>query len=560
LDVQEAICNNIASDKGWTLAHKPWKESFSGRKNRRPMFEEILAFLDKNPGEVSHYIFRSIDRFTRGGSFAYETMKRALAARGVEMVDSYGIIQPTKNTLEDLGFEYEWSKSSPSEIAEVVVASSAKQEVTNILTRLIGQEIRLTQRGYKMRAPQDGYLNEKVYVEGKKRTIQVPDPERARFFVEMFALRASGQLTDKEIVAQINAMGYRSKIHNRWDSAHERIIAKTGGKPLTVKRFQEIIKRPIYCGIVYEKWTRWQPIKAQYDGLVSIATFNAANRGKVFVNVNENGGLEMLYDYQPLRVAHRRTRNNPLFPFKNVVLCPLCKKPLVGSSPKGRSGQRFPTYHCSRNHKYFGIKKSVLEANMKLFIRSLHFHPEVVRNLDGIVLHRYHDRQSNILNAAAAIGRTVADLEAQKAQTVQAFKLATSDLMRQELEKEAEELKGKIEVARSQRNRLEVTEDDLEGFVRDVKNVMEHPSILLEDPINIRQQQALYSLVFEEFPTYDEIVNGTAKLSWIFYVSSESTTPESALVHLRGLEWNTIESTIVRWREVSFFSFHVPRS
>ncbi|MEI9932638.1 MAG: hypothetical protein WDM89_19415 [Rhizomicrobium sp.] len=54
-------------------------------------------------------------------------MKRELTRRGVELVDSYGLIQPTRNTLEDLGFEYDWSRSSPSEITEVVVATSTKQ-------------------------------------------------------------------------------------------------------------------------------------------------------------------------------------------------------------------------------------------------------------------------------------------------------------------------------------------------------------------------------------------------------------------------------------------------
>ena len=361
------------------------------------------------------------------------------------MIDSYGIIQPTRNTLEDLGFEYEWSKTSPSEIAEVVVASSAKQEVTNILTRLIGQEIRLTQRGYKMRGPQDGYLNEKIYVEGKKRTVQVPDPGRAQFFIEMFKLRASGQLTDKEIVARINAMGYRSRTRNRWDETRQRIVATTGGNLLNLKRFQEIIKRPIYCGVVCEKWTNWQPIKAQYDGLVSLETFNAANRGKVFIRSKKEDALEIFYDYQPLKMRHERTRNNPLFPFKNVILCSLCRKPLLGSSPQGRSGQRFPTYHCSRGHKYFGVRKSELESQVERFVGSLRFHPEIFRNLNEVFIQTYHEKQGEVLTAAAQVGHTVADLEAQKAQTVQAFKLATSDVMRRVLENDAEELEQQIE-------------------------------------------------------------------------------------------------------------------
>src|SRR5215831_20062394 len=166
LEVQAEICRRIVAEREWTLAHQPWLESFSGRKDRRPTFEEILDFLDEHPGITKFYIFRSIDRFTRGGSFSYEQMKRELAQRGVEMIDSHGIIQPPKNTLEHTGFTYPWSVRSPSEITEVVLATTASQEITTILTRLIGQEIRLTQEGYKVRRAADGFVNKRIYVDG----------------------------------------------------------------------------------------------------------------------------------------------------------------------------------------------------------------------------------------------------------------------------------------------------------------------------------------------------------------------------------------------------------
>src|ERR1700740_2905382 len=104
LDVQESVCRTIANDRGWPIAHEPWLESYSGRK-QRPVVKEILAFLDENPGGVQYYLFRSIDRFTRAGSLAYEEMKRELRRRGVEMVDTFGMIQPSRNTLDDVGFE-----------------------------------------------------------------------------------------------------------------------------------------------------------------------------------------------------------------------------------------------------------------------------------------------------------------------------------------------------------------------------------------------------------------------------------------------------------------------
>ena len=380
LDTQERICRVLTGSKGLGILpdDKVLRDAFTGRKDERPAMKQAFDYIRANPGKVDYFVIRGIDRFTRGGSYSYEHIKRELAKHGVKMIDTHGIIQPPTNTLEHLGFEYEWSKTSPSQIAEVVTANAAAAEVTNILTRMIGREIELTQQGFKIRAAVDGCLNKRVFIENKKRFIQVPDPERAHYYIEMFHLRAKGTLTDKEIVSRLNAQGYRTlAAYKRWDRLHEKIIGRGGGVPLTVKRLQEVICRPIYSGVVCEKWTRGKPIKAAYEGLVSIETFNRANRGKVFIRETPVG-LEILYDYHPEKAVACKTRENPVFPYKNVVLCPICKKPFTGSSPRGRSGARFPIYSCSRKHKYVGIAKKKFENAIEDFVRHLNFRPDVV--------------------------------------------------------------------------------------------------------------------------------------------------------------------------------------
>ena len=70
---------------------------------------------------------------------------------------------------------------------------------------------------------------------------------------------------------------------------------------------------------------------------------------------------------------------------------------------------------------------------------------------------------------------------------------------------------------------------------------MEHLSKLLLKPDNARQQLSLFGLVFEEFPTYTDIVNGTPNLTWVFEVSRISTAIESVLVRPPGFEPGTPE-------------------
>lgn len=534
LPVQSKICESIAESKGWKLAHTSWLESFSGRKNRRPVFEEILDYLDKHPGLVKYYIFRSIDRFTRGGTYTYETMKRELYRRGVDMVDSYGVIQPSKNTLEDLGVEYEWSKLSPSEITESVLATTAKQEVTNILTRMIGQSIRNTRQGYRTRRAADGYLNKKVFVEGKKKVIQVPDPERAKYKIAMYDLTVQG-LSDPEIVRRINAMGYHSPIYDRWNREKTKIIGKRGGTPYTVKQLQRDRQNTIYAGVVCEKWTAYEPIKAQYDGLVSVAMFNEANRGKIAIVEREDGSLQVLRG-RATGLNKPKSKYNPLFPFK-FLRCHECGKPLLGSSPKGKSGQHFPTYHCGRKgHPYWGARKEVLDQEVERYIKGLKFNAGILNGLEITFLKKYRQREQEIVKASGNIHRNIADLETEQAAKLEAIVHTTSAVVRTKLEAEIEDLEQKIKAAGKERFRIQITRGDIKAFMREAKHIMEHPSEMLLNASNPRAQQALFGLVFEEMPTYADILNGTPKLSYVFELSSGFAPSKSQLVTSRGIE------------------------
>lgn len=535
LDVQEATIRKFVANKGWRIVPdgKVWRTAISGRKHYRDDTEEIMNFVKAHPGLVDFYVFRQIDRFTRSGSGEYDRMKKEFAKYGVDIIDTWGVIQPTKNTLEDTGFEYDWSRLSPSEITESVMATTAKQEVTQILTRMIGQEIRLTVQGYRARRAADGYANKKVVVEGgKKKTIQEPHPERAKFFIKMFELRAQG-LPDPEIVERINVMGYKSPIHDRWDKKHENIIGKRGGKPMTVKQFQRDIQNTIYAGVHCEKWTHYQPIRAKYDGLVSIDLFNQANRGKVLIKENQDGSLEMIQSKS--KTGQTRSRNNPLFPLK-FIQCPFCFSDMMGSCPRGKSGQGFATYHCNRNHKYFGVNKKTFEGNVQNYINNLKFNPDILNSLEVTFNNKYRQREKEIVQASGDIHRNVADLEAQQAAKIAAIVATGSPVVRERLEQDVEQIETEIKSAQKERDKIQITREDIKSFINEAKQVMEHPSEILMNQRDPRVQRGLFGLVFEKIPTYEQVLTGTPKLSYVFELSSGFVPKKSQLAAPRGIE------------------------
>lgn len=534
LEVQESIIRRFVEAKGWKIVPdgRVWGTAISGRKIHRDDFEEVISYIKTHPGLVRYCVFRSIDRFTRAGVGEYERMKKELAKYGVEMVDTMGIVQPTRNTLEDLGFEYDWSQLSPSEITEHVFTTNAKNEVTNILTRMVGQSIRNTQQGYRSRASADGYKNRQIFVEGKKKTIQEPDPERAPFFVQMFQLRAQG-LNDLEVVERINAAGYRSRIRNRYNKEHTKIIGKSGGRKLTVKQLQRIIENTIYAGVLCEKWTRYQPIRARYQGIVSMQLFNDANRGRATLKENRDGSIEFVK--RSSKTGEARSKFNPLFPFK-FVLCPVCEKPVLASQTRGKSGKRFAAYHCARNHPRFAVNKKDFDGAIERYVANLTFNPDILQGLEVSFMNKYREREKEVVQASGQIHRNIADLEAEQSAKLEAFTLSHSAVVRSKLEAEIENIELQIKAAQKQRLKIQITRNDIKTFIREARYVMEHPAEILLNPENPRLQKDLFNLVFEKMPTYSDFVNGTPKLSLIFGLSSGFTPDESQVMTPRGIE------------------------
>lgn len=519
IEDQEKICRLIVEKNNFNVL-RVFKEQCSGRKNERPVMDDVFSFIKSHPNKLNHLIIKSIDRFTRNGTLGYESLTQKLNQYGVSLIDSNSIIQPTKNTLEHLGMVYDWSIMRPSETSELVMAQQGKIEINQILTRMVGAEIELVRAGYKVRQADDGYLNKRVFLHGKKRVIQVPDPERAHFFVKMFEMSITH--TDKEVVDFVNAMGYRSRKQNIWskdkDGKNKEIIGTKGGIKLTIKQLQRIRQRTIYCAINTEKWLE-MPQKTQYKGLVSIDTFNKANKGKIYIKEEKNGSIKIIKDYNPHQL--KRMKDNPDYPHKAVVLCPVCSKPFLGSAPKGKC-KPIPTYHCARKHSYIGINRNDFNKELTKFVKHLKYKDERFSKVfEMVLMNKFREREKELGEFSVAVGKTVAELEGEKKHLIESFTSTKNEIIRDELENKINDIHSQIENIRAQRNNIEVQENDIHSFVKYVKDLMEHPVEMLVNQKNIPALKGLFGLVFDELPTYEDILNGTPKLSLPYKLAEE---------------------------------------
>ena len=541
LGQQEKLCREIAQRRGFTVIGV-YRETESGRKREeRKRLMALYSFIKENVGLVQYIIFRDIDRVTRGGAHSYQTIKNFFTEHGVEMVDSYGMIQSSVNTLEHLGISFPWSSFSPSTVAENIKAETSSDEVRNILTRVIGAEIESVRAGYRVSVPNYGYKNSKILVGSKKKTILIPNEKEAKNIVKMFELRASGEHSDEEIAKIINAMGYRSRTQNVWDEAHENIIGQRGGVKLNPKQVQRFIQRPVYCGITIHRWTNYKPIKANFDGLVDYNTFNRANRGKVFIRENEKtGGVEVLYDYHPDRVFRALNVNNPEFPNRRVVSCSICKRPLSGSFSTGKLGTKYPYYHCSKGHKYFGIARDTLDETLTNSLDSIKFEKNIIdkamSSLKKIWLQKNDER--NIMTSSA--NKEVQKLEKKRDLLIQNILKVSSEKIIRSFEAQIDELDKEIESVQIKLAEYNKNAEDFDLFKSFASQLLEHPRQLLLNEPNITKKQALFQLVFRGIPTYQDLEDGTPDFSPIIAKVESCKSGDTQCVIRVGFEPTTV--------------------
>ena len=547
LQDQEVACMQLAEKNGWKV-DKVLRKPHSATTTERDDFDDACEYIKKRRAEginITKYICKAIDRFTRMGTGEYINLKNKLETIGVDLVDVSGIIQAKRNSLEHLpgNFKYDWSMYSPSEGGELLAAHESKQEVRKILMRMVGAEIKLVQDGFSVRRAPDGLQNKTGEIDDtKKKIVREADPARVQYLVTMFDMLAEG-MDYNDVVERLNAMGYRTRVYKHWDRSdkeHPKVFGTRGGNPLTVKQLQRTIEQTEYAGVNYEKWTRHRPVKMQYfDGIVTIDTFNRANRGRIFIIKLKDGTVEIEHNYS-LWGKVKRLRDNPKYPWK-CILCPSCGSEFLASPSTGKSGKKFEAYHCGaakgkRAHKYFRVKQIELEKTVRVYLDSLKFKKGFMAGLELHLLNKYRQRESEILVESSSISRNVADLKAELAGALSSFQLAQTDTMRRMLEQRVNELDEQVHKAEKERGRIEINEKNIRNFRQYAEYIMEHPGEILTAADNLRSRRALMSLFFVQPPTYDAILSGTPKLQPLFTLSEDFKANKSYSVTLPGIE------------------------
>ena len=531
-EAQKEQIERFAASKGFMIK-KFFVFMESASKEQQPM-QEAIDYCKDPENRISHFIIKSIDRFTRGGSLPYDLLKSQLEDSQVKLIDIYGIIGSSQvNTLEHLGVEYKWSVYSPSKKSEILEAERSKDELRDIMTRMVGAEIRYTRLGYWMRRPPYGYLSQKAETPHGRRTVLAPHPTESKYILEVFRLRAEGQHTDEEITRIINDMGYEGRKQLKGSKGGRRPIR------LNSKHLWRLVRNPIYAGVNMEKWTGGQPIRCAFEGLVSVETFNRANKGKRVI-VEQPDGRITAQDTKQLRYSTEKGTRSADFPFKKFVMCPKCDKPLLGSSSRGGNGKLYPAYHCNKRGHNFRVSKKELEDRVDQFLASLELSSESVEPFLEVTDKAWQRIQSRHDGRVNSLDKQLSGLREEVQATVQklkylnnesAVKYMEEDLTR--LEAEISKIEAEKEAAESQKPK------NINRFKACLIHLVEHYDQILKNQMDPVKKAKFFSLLFSKMPTFEDLEGRTDKkrisqvLNPIFALNFNKQYP---MVTPRGIE------------------------
>jgi len=479
----------------------------SASKEVQPM-QQAVDYCKDPKNRIDLLIVKSIDRFTRGGSFSYSSLKRQLDQKNVRLVDLYGIIGTHKvNTLEHLGVSYSWSVYDPTKNSEILEAERASDEKRDIMSRLMGAEIRYTRLGYWMRRAPYGYATHKANTPHGKRVVLIPHPIEAQYIIRMFELRARGTFTDQQIVDELNRLGCKSRTYFVRSKVNKaKIVGERGGEPMTRKQMQKYVTNPLYAGVKCEKWTDNQPVKCYFDGLVSIEVFNKANRGRVTISPN---GRDITYknkgEGSRSIVITKKTYN---YPYRRVVLCPHCLGPFTGSASRGSNGKAYMAYHCNRAGHYFRIPKQRFENTVEDFVSSVSIAPEYVEQLLQAVGAEWHKRRAMQCEDINHKKRLLQETRDQARLVANNLRYLRSRTAVEYLERDLEKLEG--DTKRLERD----TSLANKSILPEVGNIMpmaqryaEDISSLLLASDTVLSKEGLIGAIFDTLPTYHDLVD-----------------------------------------------------
>ena len=305
---QKDFGNSLASQKRILELHcqthgifiaNAFEEDHSAKNFNRPEFSELKKYVKANKNHIDYLLVQKWDRFSRNIGEAL-IMIEYFKKMGIEV-----------NCIENW-IDYE----TPDHIIILSVYLSAPEaENSKISDRVIAGTRQSLKEGRYVNMQPIGYVKG-VSTQGKP--LMKPDEKLASIIKSLFEDYASGLYSQKELIER-----YKHK-----------------GLKLSKSNLSRMLENPLYMGMVRVPAYKNEPemlIEGLHTPIITKELFDIAQSIKKGKN----------------RMKKEIRSKNKDFPLSALMVCPICKKPMYGSTSNNGNAKKkkryYNNYRCPSN-------------------------------------------------------------------------------------------------------------------------------------------------------------------------------------------------------------------
>ena len=308
LDNQRLAIQKYANQNNIEIIGWYTDAGMSAKTAHRPELQKMLTSIAKNKGKIDHVVVYNVSRISRDMTSFFNDIGFIMAKCGVTLRSTQEVIDesPTGRFMLNIAL-------SVHQLDNDIKSKTVKDDMS--LLASYGWWMSRAPIGLKLKPIVTGELTN----DGKKKThntLEIDSAnnigEKIRFLLNRFS---DGDIGAAELTRMAVEMGVNGQ----------------NGKPITLNTMLGILKQTVYAGYnSSKKMLNGELTKIRdFDGVISLETFNKNQR--------------ILYGDKKPRVAS----NNTIYPLRKLLICPNCSIKIRSSAPRGKTGKKFPRYHCA---------------------------------------------------------------------------------------------------------------------------------------------------------------------------------------------------------------------
>lgn len=441
LTTQEEKCADYCRQNGLVVDRVFVEKGESAKTENRTEFRNLIAYCAANKGRIQYVVVYALNRFSRD-RLVHFSFRAILQKIGITL---RSVTEP----IDD---------SSTGRFMETVFAGIAQLDNDVRAERTTaGMKTALERGRWTFGAPL-GYLR----TGGRGSSIE-PDPERGPLVRKAFEFLGTGLHNKREVLRMMSDLGLRS----------------LRGKPVSPQTFQQMVRNPIYAGLMRVKgWSDYPPQRGSFDPIVSEELFSR-------VQDVLDGKRPQLTTYQ---------RNHSDFPLRRFVRCAECDSPLTASWSKGRK-EKYGYYRCPNDDcRAVNVRIEKMEPGFVQYLEALTPKREYLALFRAIVMDVWRQNHEDTRDARQRLQRRLEEVQARKDRVVDAF-LHERVIDRATYEQQAAKLDLELTMAEVAVHEARLEEIDIEGVLGFAEHVLEQPARLWSES-SLDQRQRLQKVLF----------------------------------------------------------------